>query len=278
MRTVSLVSDRAKSVSLAVRGFYDPHTGTGIGLDGFQPAAPVIHECGFMVLGSDWNYCGVCSPFWRAYANLDPGAAVRIGDRRIPLRPGAVVILPEETRYDCLPKAGVRHLWIHFSISHPTIRPAPSVVKFPEGTDWASLANAIARELPPARLAPLCLGLLIPVLSAGHFLNPEPVDPAWSRFCAWVDAHMTAPPSLSEMARWLGASPRTFQRWFAQHSDEPPAAWLTRRRIREACRRLRFSRDSIEHVAEATGFANRHHFSRIFHQETGTTPAAFRRT
>lgn len=271
------MSDRAISVSLPARGFYDPHTGTGVGLDGFQPAAPVVHECGFIVLGKDWAYRGVCSPFWRAYANLDPGAAVRIGDRRISLRPGTVVVLPEETRYDCMPRIGARHLWIHFSIPHPSIRPAPSVVKIPEGTDWSPLAAAIQNELPPDRLAPLCLGLLIPVLSAGHFLTPGAGDPVWSRFCGWVDDRMTAPPGLAEMARWLGASPRTFQRWFARHSEEAPTAWLTRRRIREACRRLRFTRDSIEHVAEATGFANRHYFSRIFRKETGATPAAFRR-
>lgn len=230
-----------------------------------------------MTLGREWDYRRVCSPFWRAYANLDPGAAVRISGRRVALRPGTVIVLPQETRYDCLPKAGVRHLWIHFSIPLPLNRPVPSVVEVPAGSDWTALACAIECAQPPARLAPLCLGLLIPVLSAAHFLNPEPLDPGWSRFCAWVDDRMTAPPALAEMARWLGASPRTFQRWFAQHAAESPTAWLTRRRIREACRRLRFTRDSIEHVAEATGFANRHYFSRIFQKETGTTPAAFRR-
>ncbi len=55
------------------------------------------------------------------------------------------------------------------------------------------------------------------------------------------------------------------------------AAFVAERRIREACRRLALSADSIEQVAEAAGFANRHHFSRVFKRFAGCGPAEFRR-
>jgi hypothetical protein len=85
-------------------------------LDGATVPAPHIHECGVTIMDESWNYRGVCSPFWRAYYNPDPGASVRSGGRYLPLRPDQVLVLPEEARYDCIPQAGARHLWIHFSL------------------------------------------------------------------------------------------------------------------------------------------------------------------
>ena len=72
-------------------------------------------------------------------------------------------------------------------------------------------------------------------------------------------------------------SVEAFIRWFKARTGRTPAAFVTERRVREACRRLAFGEESIEQVAEATGFANRHHFSRVFKQHAGCGPAEFRR-
>jgi AraC-like DNA-binding protein len=44
-----------------------------------------------------------------------------------------------------------------------------------------------------------------------------------------------------------------------------------------ACHRLIHTHDSIEQIAEAHGFANRFHFTRVFRAVRGTSPAAWRR-
>jgi transcriptional regulator GlxA family with amidase domain len=72
-------------------------------------------------------------------------------------------------------------------------------------------------------------------------------------------------------------SRRSFLRWFSEEIGETPMAWLRRIRIREACRLLRFGNQSLDEIAEATGFADRHHFTRVFTAMTGMGPAAFRR-
>ena len=90
---------------------------------------------------------------------------------------------------------------------------------------------------------------------------------------SWTDA----PPSLEEMAAHAGMSRRSFLRWFASETGSTPVAYLRHSRIRDACRLLRFGTGSVEEIAEATGFANRHHFTRAFTAETGMGPAAFRR-
>ena len=55
-----------------------------------------------------------------------------------------------------------------------------------------------------------------------------------------------------------------------------PMQWVRRERINRACRLLADSRRNIAEVAEATGFANPYHFSRVFTSITGQTPGAFR--
>jgi len=93
----------------------------------------------------------------------------------------------------------------------------------------------------------------------------------------WFERSLRNPPSLDEMAARAHMGHRSFLRWFQRETGCTPVTFLTRRRIREACRLLRFGPDSIEQIAEATGFANRHHFTRAFSAQTGRGPSAFRK-
>jgi transcriptional regulator GlxA family with amidase domain len=88
-----------------------------------------------------------------------------------------------------------------------------------------------------------------------------------------LDGDITNPT----LARQAGMSVEAFIRWFKARTGRTPAAFVAERRIREACRLLAFAEDSVEQVAEAVGFANRHHFSRVFKRYAGCGPAAFRR-
>lgn len=255
--------------------FFDPRTGRGVVLAGVS--VPVVHECGFMELDRSWNYHGVCSPFWRAYVNFDPGAAIVAGGRRIPLRPGRVVIIPEEVVYSCHPKSCVRHLWIHFSLPDGQRHSAPvdvvlSSARFAECGHLAARIRAGASDLPA-----LCAALLLQLLSAlPSSARSAATSESWLAFVRWIESRLGRPPPVAEMAARQSMSERAFHRWFRSVADASPAGWVLRRRIREACRHLRFGSLSIEQIAEATGFADRHHFTRAFRAETGTTPATYR--
>jgi len=68
-----------------------------------------------------------------------------------------------------------------------------------------------------------------------------------------------------------------FVRWFRTEMGLTPAVYIAGRRIREACRRLGFTDASIEEIADLVGFADRHHFSRVFKTHLGCGPSAFRK-
>jgi AraC-like DNA-binding protein len=274
------VSSNGNIISNPAKRFYEPHTKEGVFLGGESTTAPVVHECGVMRLDAKWDYRGVCSPFWRAYLNFSTGAAVESNGIRFPLRPETLIILPSETVYHCLPKEGVRHLWIHFTPRTATTTPGPLSLSLSatEAQCWFDLAQMIEQSPDdPRLLAAHSTGLLLPQLARSQPNALVQMSSKMESLIGWLEMRLSEPPTPEEMALWTGMSVRTFARWFGEETNDTPAAWFARRRIREACRRLRFSTDSIETIAEATGFANRHHFSRVFASETGTTPAAYRK-
>jgi AraC-like DNA-binding protein len=82
-------------------------------------------------------------------------------------------------------------------------------------------------------------------------------------------------PSLEEVAKHLGVSPRTLQRQLAAedltHSD-----LLHQTRIAKACQLLAQRNVHISDIAREAGFATPSAFSRAFQSWTGKSPRAFR--
>ena len=83
--------------------------------------------------------------------------------------------------------------------------------------------------------------------------------------------------TIESLAARCAMSPRTFARRFRQETGTTPHLWLTQQRILLARRMLESGDDSIDTVAERSGFATatmlRYHFTQI----VGTSPSAYRR-
>lgn len=258
--------------------YFDPVTGSGHALPPLGGNF-LVHEAGLMVLDGGWAYGGVRSPFWRAYYNLAPGAAVRVAGVEVPLGPDRVVLIPGLCVFDCLPADGVPHVWLHFSVDAPLMRPLYRVLMLGEGevAVWSMLAAGLQAEAAGeclAHQAHACLHLAWCQLPREESQAPGPRMRRWLRL---VQSRWQQPPSLEEMAGDMAMGRRSFLRWFKEETGRTPADYAMDLRIREACLRLRYSEASIDEVAEALGFADRHHFSRVFKQRAGLSPAAWRR-
>ncbi|MFZ4778358.1 MAG: helix-turn-helix domain-containing protein [Terrimicrobiaceae bacterium] len=268
--------------SKEIRGggrYFDPHTGIGVQMDGMELPSLRIHECGATVLGMSWNHHGVRSPFWRAYFNPDAGASVRVEGKWLALGPSRLVIVPEDTLFDCKCQKSARHFWMHFS--YPLAGDPPPVwsgkLKASERALWHSLYELTNKKSSSHRLRHACAGALMQEFGKMEESLPPARSEKLRRIHAWMENGICTPPSLEEMATHAGMSRRSFLRWFSNETGETPVAYLRRIRIREACRLLRFGIRSVDEIAEATGFADRYHFTRAFTAVTGMGPAAFRR-
>ena len=250
------------------------------GSSGFQ-----LHECGYLADCRDWQYKGLCNPYWRLYYNGKDGTRVEVDGRRIPLRPGRILLIPGNTAFDARGAAGVPHLWMHFS-PPVSLRIAPEILNVT--LDAALAANLTAlrdmllrrvdrEEGGRRRLFHACQAVLHCWVSRGGLPLRPALPPVLIRIIEHIDRSLPGDLSNPALAALAGMSVEGFLRWFRAQIGMTPARYVARRRIREACRFLTLSGRSIEEIAESVGFANRHHFSRVFLNHTGRSPALFRR-
>ena len=83
--------------------------------------------------------------------------------------------------------------------------------------------------------------------------------------------------NLDRLAASHGLSVSTFRRRWMTTMHEPPARYLQKLRMREACRLLAESLIPIHEIATATGFEDEFYFSRRFRLEHGMPPREYRK-
>jgi AraC family transcriptional regulator len=93
----------------------------------------------------------------------------------------------------------------------------------------------------------------------------------------YIRAHLAHPIGLADLAAIAGTSQTAFARGFKRSLGTSPYRYLMQERIAQATRLLTNTQTPIAEIALACGFSHQEHLTRLFHRETGTTPAAYRR-
>ena len=133
------------------------------------------------------------------------------------------------------------------------------------------VANAIARRMvvPPHRDGGQAQYVERPVA--------DPTADTLSDVIGWMERHLDQPVTVSQLASRAAMSARTFARRFVQETGTTPQRWLTAQRILLAQELLEQTDETVDVVAERSGFGNatalRHHFRAC----RATTPHAYRR-
>jgi transcriptional regulator GlxA family with amidase domain len=134
------------------------------------------------------------------------------------------------------------------------------------------IANGIARRMvvPPHRDGGQAQYVERPLI--------EPPADTMQDVMNWMVGHLAEAVTVDQLAARALMSPRTFARRFVQETGTTPQRWLTGQRILLAQQLLEETDDTVDVVAERTGFGNatalRHHFRAW----RATTPLAYRHT
>lgn len=94
---------------------------------------------------------------------------------------------------------------------------------------------------------------------------------------AYMHDHYAEPLSREEIAAHVGLSQDYLTSCFHKELGLTPVAYLNRYRVQQARLLLKRTHKSITEIALEVGFSGSSYFSRIFHRETGMSPADFRR-
>ena len=113
---------------------------------------------------------------------------------------------------------------------------------------------------------------------ATRLLNKTPVRlPSWLTDARDVlHDRFNDSVSLIEIANIVGVHPTHLARTFKKHYRTTVGEYVRRLRLDWATRQLSETEDSISDIASAAGFYDQSHFSHLFKQHTGFTPAEFR--
>jgi AraC-like DNA-binding protein len=113
-------------------------------------------------------------------------------------------------------------------------------------------------------------------LIAAEELRGEAPPLTTRRARALLEARLTNPPSLDELARLVGANRFLVLRHFRRFVGVTPHAFVLQLRVARAKTLLARGQTPIE-VAYALGFADQSHFTRVFGRIVGLAPGRYRR-
>lgn len=265
-------------------GYTDPRTPHGVALT--DPGRPVggfflLHEVGWLPRGLRWRFPRVLSPFWRLYHNPAPGWRIVHCGRVWPLMPEEVLLIPDGTVFDCEGEAGVPHLWVHFGLASPLRTQPIEPTALARSPAMAALVQQLITRFERAD-PPAVLGHTASALLHEAFANLDPSTLAThpeklGALLAWIDREPAGDLSNAALARRAGLSEGAFIRWFHAATGVTPAVRVQRARMKSAAHALLTTPRSIDDIAAAVGFKNRHHFTRVFTQHFHCGPAGYRK-
>ncbi|TPQ20322.1 GlxA family transcriptional regulator [Streptomyces sporangiiformans] len=134
------------------------------------------------------------------------------------------------------------------------------------------VANAIARRMvvPPHRAGG----------QAQYVERPLPRSrcDTVGEVLVWMERHLDEEVTVEQLAARAHMSPRTFARRFQQETGTTPYRWILRQRVLLAQRLLEATDETMDTIADRTGFGTAAALRHQFVRSLGTTPQAYRRT
>lgn len=242
-----------------------------------------------MVIDQRWAW-RLSDPFWRLYFNRDPGAAIAHRGRRQIMPAYRALLVPAWCDAQGTCGSPVRHFYIHFEtpgLPDAWIRRAcPDPLLLPEDHVLRDLLDALASEEPGhvgwhlrvQSAAAWALARALEQVDTSSLAIPDAHhdDPAVALALRTIESRLADPLTVASLAAPSGLSEDHFARRFTRVTGRPAMRWLQERRVAAAADRLIHSREPLDEIARATGFANRFHFTRVFTRLIGTPPATYR--
>lgn len=271
------------------RGAYSrPYSGVGVEFYplGVEPghSGITLHESGYLAQNQEWNYPSVFSPFWRLYYNFEPGHCVMFGEQVVELLPDRIILIPDHCYFHCLGENPVPTFWLAFSFTKALHRdmtiPVQLSLRDTERCLIRDVKNLIAADETCEPTDPIfrnTLALLQVVLARPELGWRPPISEKLARSRTYIEANISGRLTNDILAKEAALSVAGFERAFKRYHGCTPGRFVIETRVREVCHLLMETRESIDVIAEKTGFPNCAYLSRVFKMIVGDSPANFRK-
>ena len=228
----------------------------------------------------NWRFDDLRAPYWRLYHHSGPGAWIQPEQSKIYLHPDFLYLIPPNTSFSSGNDQELLQFFVHFVIEPQvsTRRLDRQLFEIPLSPGLAENLAQISSTDNPSRQSLLLLALVQQCLGRSELnLRDRSLSTRLDEAQTLMRQHLQSGISNPEIAEALGMTPNAFIRWFKQTAGLPPQSWLNRERVHEASYWLHHNDAPIDRIAETVGFCDRYHFSRVFKQIQGQSPATFRK-
>jgi AraC-like DNA-binding protein len=134
--------------------------------------------------------------------------------------------------------------------------------------------------LPESRELLRCMLLLL-LAEVGRAMPAAPLPTRPTSFVpdalAFIQREALRGISLRDVAAAVGRAPAHVAATMKRHTGHTVGEWITSIRLAEAVSRLVHTDDAIAEIANAVGWRDETHFTRLFRKAYAMTPAAWRR-
>lgn len=270
-------------------GAYDsPFSGVGIMHDPLWAESPrsgvVIHECGYLEANENWNFPSVFGPFWRLYYNTESGHSLVFEKEAVELTPDRIVLVPPHQLFHCRSTRPLPSLWVHFSVTRKlsntivgalTFQPSPAELALSQELREAILEVQELRATD--RNFRLAKALVLTMLARRELDWNTAIPEHLLKTQRHIEERYGDQLSIKQLARVAGVNTVKLMMDFKKIHGTTPSKYVREVRVREAAHLLLHTNQSLDDIAEKTGFVNRFYMSRVFKKLTQESPAAYRR-
>jgi AraC family transcriptional regulator len=214
------------------------------------------------------------------FDEIGPGRSASCASGSLILRPAGAL------HADAIGRSGTHNLEIE--IDADRLSTSRSLARLTDEPWWspdprlARLGHEIETELAADDdVRPLALeGLALELLAAcvREHRRPDHEGSGWLRRAEErLRASFREPPGLDALAAEAGVHPVHFVRAFRARFGAPPGAYVRGLKVEWAAGVVASTTRPLAEIALEAGFADQSHFTRVFRQKTGVTPARYRR-
>ncbi|WP_158968944.1 AraC family transcriptional regulator [Paraglaciecola sp. L3A3] len=245
-----------------------------------------------MRMGEEWAGSEFINHYNRLYYVRAGEGVLKFKDKEIQLKPGHMYLIPayQLVSHSCVGE--IDFVWVHFQAQIDT--GLDLFMLYGESTAidcsallgiedfFLQLVSLCKSDSPRTTFARtrVLLSLLDPLMQEFertnkglHTFRHQSLLPA----LALINENVVNAPDVKDMAEAANFTPEHFSRKFKAAFNISPKRYILQKRIALAKQKLLLANVNVEQIAEQCGFCDIFYFSRVFKQEIGLSPSAFRK-
>ena len=243
---------------------------------------------------ANWHYQDLAAPFWRVYCNFNDTARFIAGGKEYRLQPGKVFLISPDTSFSSENDGEMDHFYLHFQAGEPFDLCSGVIMSWEDDTSLLQQVenlkklledednDDIAPEQRKTQHVELSMRCMLMAQTMLLRVPQQKLQRRWNdkrvlKVIQFMEEHYPERLTNQMFADIADMNPNAFARLFKEETGLAPQRFLMHKRIKEACLQLRYSKYTIDEIADNIGFCDRHYFSRIFTKMRCMSPANFRK-